>query len=105
MIDDYAYDLIRLLWLTIDDFYIGPPRFDRPNKLWFLTLCNKTVFFSLFFHHYFIFSKLFQAGIRTINNPCNSCDCGVTVKQKSETCNICYNHYYYNSRHASIWTT
>ena len=49
MIDDYAYDLIRLLWLTIDDFYIGPPRFDRPNKLWFLTLCNKTVFFSLFF--------------------------------------------------------
>ena len=48
MIDDYAYDLIWLLWLTIDDFYIGPPRFDRPNKLWFLTLCNKTVFFSLF---------------------------------------------------------
>ena len=48
MIDDYDYDLIWLLWLTIDDLNIGPPRFDRPNKMWFLTLCNKTVFFSLF---------------------------------------------------------
>lgn len=48
MIDDYDYDLIWLLWLTIDDFYTGPPRFDRPNKLSLLTLCNKTVFFPLF---------------------------------------------------------
>ena len=30
-----------------------------------------------------------------ISNPCNSCDCDTTEKQKQVTCSICHNHYHF----------